>query len=455
LAALVPFRGKQGSFVYVSASAVLQETVDPDLFRGAIVLVGTTAPGLLDLHNTPMQESYAGVEVHANMIAAMLDGSIKQRPAYTLGLEIILLCIVGLPLSWVLPALSPMRATVLVVATQIVMVTTNLYFWNFSNLIVPLASGLVLTVVLFVFNMSYGFFVDSRAKRLLARIFGQYVPQELVDEMAKDPAAYSLAGSNREMTVLFSDVRGFTSISEGLEPEQLTQLMNAYLTPMTEVIQHHRGTIDKYIGDAIMAFWGAPVADQQHARRALQAALDMVASLPRLEDHFKQRGWPPIRIGVGLSTGTMTVGNMGSNFRLAYTVMGDAVNLGSRLEGLTKEYGVQIIVNELTRLAVPEFAFRELDRVCVKGKIKPVKIYEPIGLLSQLSNAEQLELSAYDDALALYQAQYWPEAATAFRLLQRSIPHRVLYQVYLRRIAYFLDHPPAPDWDGSFIFTTK
>lgn len=455
VAALVPYRGKQGSFVYVSASDVLQGKVAPEVLFGAIVLVGTTAPGLLDLRSAPMQESYAGVELHANMIAGMLDGNIKERPAYVLGLDLVFILLTGGLLALALPALSPLAATVLTVATALAMVASNLYFWQFQNLILPLASGLILISALFIFNMSYGYFVDARGKRMLARLFGQYVPPELVDEMAKDPGAYSLEGSNRDMTVLFSDVRGFTTISEGLDPKQLTQLMNEFLTPMTHVIHHHRGTIDKYMGDAIMAFWGAPVPDPDHARNALLAAMEMVTKLDSLQDHFKSRGWPPIKVGVGLNTGDMTVGNMGSEFRLAYTIMGDAVNLGSRLESLTKNYGVDIIVSEFTSARVPDFAFRELDCVRVKGKDKPVKIYEPMGPAHELKPGEREELALYNEALKLYRSQQWGPAREALAHLQGLAPVRTLYPLYLERIAHFEQQPPPADWDGTYTFLTK
>ncbi len=455
MAALVPYRGKQGSFQYVSASDVLNSLVPHEVLNGAMVLVGTTAPGLLDLRSAPVQESYAGVEVHANMIVGMLDGNIKERPALVLGLELVLLTLTGCFLALVLPAISPLGATLLTASTTLIIVAVNLYFWQYHNTIVPLASGLVLVSGLFVFNMSYGFFVDSRGKRMLAHLFGQYVPPELVDEMAKDPGSYSLEGSSRELTVLFSDVRGFTTISEGLDPQQLTLLMNEFLTPMTKVIHRHRGTIDKYMGDAIMAFWGAPLNDPNHARHALQAAIEMVADLDALQDRFKAKGWPPIKIGVGLNTGDMVVGNMGSEFRLAYTVMGDAVNLGSRLESLTKEYGVQIMVSEFTAAAVPDFAYRELDSVRVKGKDKPVRIFEPVGPDDQLTDQDRSELTEHAKSLAHYRSQNWNQATEGFASLQNRFPNRKLYAIYAKRIAYFEHNPPPPDWDGTYTFTTK
>jgi adenylate cyclase len=225
--------------------------------------------------------------------------------------------------------------------------------------------------LIYLVNMSYGFFVESRNKRLLAGRFGQYVPPELVDEMAKNPEEINLKGESRVMTVMFSDVRGFTNISEGLDPQQLTELMNDFLTPMTQIIHQNRGTIDKYMGDAIMAFWGAPLVDENHAQNALNAALQMNAALKNLNEKLAKKNLPAISIGVGINTGDMAVGNMGSSFRMTYTVMGDNVNLGSRLESLTKNYGVDIVVSESVKAHATNYVYRELDIVRVKGKDVP------------------------------------------------------------------------------------
>ena len=454
-AALVPYRGLQYSFPYVSATDVLHGKVPAETLKGAIVLVGTTAPGLMDLRSTPVQNVYPGVEVHANLIAGILDETIKERPVYILGVEFLFLLISGLLLTFLLPAMSPLKATFATLLLAGMLLGFNLYVWQELNQVWPIASMVLMVAALFIFNMSYGFFIESRGKRQLAGLFGQYVPPELVDEMAKDPAVFSLEGESRDMTVLFSDVRRFTSISEGLDPKQLTHLMNEYLTPMTQAIHHHRGTIDKYMGDAIMAFWGAPIHDDQHARHALQAAMEMLEKLKVLQAKFQAKEWPEINIGIGLNTGMMTVGNMGSEFRMAYTVMGDAVNLGSRLEGLTKEYGVQVIVSEFTRTAVPDFIFRDLDLVRVKGKEKPVGIYEPICPVGEDSEQLMEELALYGEALALYRAQHWDSAEGKFGILKQRYSERYLYDLYSKRIAYFREHPPGAGWDGAFTFTTK
>ena len=255
--------------------------------------------------------------------------------------------------------------------------------------------------------------------------------------------------------MLFSDVRSFTTISEGLDPKELSQLMNEYLTPMTRIIHEHRGTIDKYMGDAIMAFWGAPINDVDHARHALDSAVAMLTELREIQEDFKKRGWPPIKIGVGLNTGPMNVGNMGSEFRMAYTVLGDSVNLGSRLEGLTKGYGVDLIVNESTAAAVPDYIYRELDRVRVKGKDKPVTIFEPIGLRKDVEKPQRDEIKLYDQALKHYRSKDWDMAELSFLNLQKGAPDKALYKLYGERIVVYRKEPPPDPWDGVWTHETK
>jgi len=454
--ALVPFRGKQGSFKYLSAADVIQGKIDPSDLRGKIVLVGTTAPGLFDLRSTPVASVYPGVEIHANLIAGMLDQNIKQKPPYVIGAEIVLLFVTGVAMTLLLPLLTPVKQGLATFIALLAVVGSNIWMFERGNLVLPLASGLLLILVLFTFSMAYGFFVEARGKRQITGLFGQYVPPELVDEMAKNPEHFSMEPESREMTVLFSDVRGFTTISEGLEPKELSRLMNEFLTPLTEVIYRHRGTIDKYMGDAIMAFWGAPLAAPDHARQAILAALQMHRKLAELRPHFQSRNWPEIRIGVGINTGRMSVGNMGSRVRLAYTVMGDAVNLASRLEGITKEYGAAVIVGDSTRsLTAHDFVFRELDRVRVKGKLEPVAIFEPIGVVGEVEKRTLDELKLYNQAIKLYRAQDWDMAELQLINLLNLSPDSKLYKLYLDRVGIYRAQSPGRDWDGAFTFEHK
>lgn len=451
----VPYRGRQGSFPYVSATDVLNGKVLQADLTGRIILVGTSAPGLLDLRATPVQSVYPGVEIHANMIAGIIDGNIKPNPSYALGAEFFMVVASGLLLVFLLPLLSPFWGTIATMFLLSLVIIVNLIIWQNGNLVLPLASVLALIFVMYLFSTTYALFVETRVKRQLAGLFGQYVPPELVDEMSGDPESFSLEGESRALTVLFSDVRDFTTISEGLDPQELSQLMNEYLTPMTRIIHEHRGTIDKYMGDAIMAFWGAPVGDSNHAHNAVEASIAMLSQLKKLQIDFKERGWPPIRIGIGLNTGDMNVGNMGSEFRMAYTVLGDAVNLGARLEGLTKGYGVDLIVSESTARAVPDLLYRELDRVRVKGKDKPVTIYEPIGRHKNINNAVREEIRIYQQALYHYRQQNWSRAKQEFAALQQLNPQKVLYKIYSERVDVYRDDPPPMPWDGVFTFDTK
>jgi adenylate cyclase len=451
--ALVPYRAAN-AFAYVSASDVIHARAPAASLEGRIVLIGSTAPGILDLRVTPVSKVFPGVEIHANLISGILDGSVKWEPVGIAGLQVIAVAVVGLLLAALLPIATPLWAALATLALTVLLIGGNFYAWAGLNAQLPLAAPLLAVWGLFVVDMSYGFFVEARSKAQITKLFGQYIPPELVDEMAKDPARYSLRGESRVMTVLFSDIVGFTSISEKLEAAQLAEMLNVYLSAMTRVVQEGRGTIDKYIGDAVMAFWGAPMSDERHARDAVLAGLAMQAALVELNPRLEARGWPPVKIGVGVNTGRMSVGNMGSEFRMAYTVMADAVNLASRLEALTRQYGVGVLVGEATRAECPDLAFQLVDRVRVKGKDVPVAIHEPLGIAAELPAERLGEAERFEAAFADYQAQRWDQAEIKLMELGRAQP-RKLYQVYLDRVTHFRFNPPGANWDGVFTFTTK
>jgi len=452
---LIPYRGFKGSFKYISVSDVLHGRTSPEELQNKIVLLGTTAPGLMDLRATPVGEVYPGVEVHANMISGILNGTLKSRPPYIVGAEVTLLLILGVTLSVLLPMLNPIQDTLVSLTVMLGTVLANTLIWQHADLALPLASSLMMIVAIFTLNMSYGYFFESRTKRQITSLFGQYVPKEVVGALSEHPEQVSMEGDSREMTILFSDVRSFTTISEGLDSKELSLLMNEFLTPLSRVVYKHRGTIDKYMGDCIMAFWGAPLPNERHAHHAILAGLEMLKALQALQPHFKENGWPPINIGVGLNTGRVSVGNMGSEVRVAYTVMGDAVNLASRLEGITKEYCVGIVVGENTKASAPEFVYRELDLVKVKGKDTPVAIFEPIGLIGEVEEKMLDEIKLFHQTLRSYRHQNWDQAELQLFNLQKMSPHAKLYQIYVERIAYFRKETLPSDWDGVFTFTTK
>lgn len=458
VSSFVPYRGGQGSFPYISIADVLHDRAKPEQLKDKIVLIGTTASGLKDLRSTPVAEVYPGVEVHANMISGILDQNLKARPAYMLGVEVLWLLLIGVALSFILPQLGAITAMLVAALVAAASTGLNVALWHYGNINMPAADTLIMISLLFALNMSYGYFVESRTKRQITGLFGQYVPKEVVEEMAGHPESVSMESDSREMSILFSDVRGFTTISEGIKTaKELSEYMNEFLTPLSRVIYKHRGTIDKYMGDCIMAFWNAPLSDTAHARNAILAGIEMQAALKEVNSSqkFKERGWPEIHIGVGINTGMVSVGNMGSEVRVAYTVMGDAVNLASRLEGITKQYGVGIMVGENTRNAVPDFLYRELDHVRVKGKDKPVAIYEPIGLTGEVSKSQQDEVKLFHEVRRLYRKLDWEQAELQLMNLQRMSPDVRLYGVYMERIAYFRKNPPVADWDGVFAFQIK
>ena len=456
VAALVPYRGAQGSFPYVSAADLIAGRADPAVLRGRIALVGTSAPGLRDLRVTPVGKAFTGVEVHANLVAGMLDGRIYQQAPYYRGIEVVQLALIALAVAWAFVRLSPLAGAAVGVALIAIVAALAWSVWLGARFVLPMGVPVTFVLFLYLVQLLYGYFIESRGKREIARLFGQYVPPELVEELAEHPEALSMEGESRDMTVLFSDVRGFTTVSEQLDARELSELMNQLLTCQTAVIQKHRGTIDKYMGDAVMAFWGAPLQDPAHALHALEAAREMLTAVRELDAAFAARGWPRLDIGVGLSTGRMNVGNMGSSFRMAYTVMGDAVNLGARLESLTKAYGVSILVAEGTRNAAPaDWAFREIDRVRVKGKSQPVAIYEPMGPKEALAPTLRTELARHRGALQLYRAGDWARADAEFAALAEQSPDCAVYGVFRARIAQLRAAPPGRDWDGVYAFQTK
>jgi adenylate cyclase len=456
---LVPYRGPggpaAGSYKYVSAGDVIAKRLPAGSLKGKIILVGTTAPGLKDLRVTPVGEAYAGVESHANLISGLLDGKIPVKPDYALGYDVVVLVLAGLTLAFGLPLLSAMRAVVLSVAVVVAVVGLNFWLYQSGGLVMPLGAALAMAVTAFALNMSYGYFVESRSKRELANLFGTYVPPELVDEMVKDPDSYSMKATNKELTVMFCDMRGFTKMSERMEPTQLQELLNSVFNRLTDLIRGNRGTIDKYMGDCVMAFWGAPVETPEHAHLAVKSAMEMANAVRKINDEHRDKGIPEIGIGIGINTGPMCVGDMGSDIRRSYTVIGDAVNLGSRLEGLSKAYGVDIVVSETSRKLAPDFAWQELDRVRVKGKEQAVGIFWPLAPAERLEKAQADELKTWAVFLKAYRAQDWDQCDVLMLNLQRMNAKKYLYELYSERVASMRLLPLDPEWDGATNFETK
>lgn len=451
----IPFIGKSYTFPYYSAADVLEDKLPKDTLLGKIIFVGTSATGLGDLVPTAIQNPFPGVEIQATIVNGILANDFSYQPAWTYGANLFVLILFGLLSAWIFPYLGPRALGLIIIFVPLAMLFLNNWIWESTGLILSFIIPVVLVLILALFNILYGYLFETRRREHLKTMFGQYVPEKHIDEMLKSSSDFGLHGEDREMTVLFADIRNFTTISEGMSAADLVDMLNTFFTPMTEIIFKHRGTIDKYIGDLIMAFWGAPLKDKYHAQHALQSALEMRDKIKEMQPLIAERNWPDIQMGIGLNTGIMSVGDMGSRFRRNYTVLGDAVNLASRVEGLTKFYGVDIIATEATEQHHAKFVFRKLDKVRVKGKKTGVAIYELICTKAHLTPALEQELEKYHTALNHYFAQEWDAAENIMQPLHDTFPDTKIYKLYLDRIKEMKSQPPADNWDGVFVHTSK
>lgn len=464
---LINYRGPRGTIPTHSFADLVEGKLDPALFRDRIVMIGASYTGSSDSYPAPFGSTpLPGIERLANVVDTILarDFILENPPPWSsivIGLVALLAIATG-----VVAALLPTRLAVLGGAVPILGWAggAQLAFVNglWLPVVAPLAALGAATGGVLLFRYAFA----DRQRRLVQSAFRHYLAPDLVNELAAHPERLQLGGETRMLTIMFSDIRGFTSISETFKsnPQGLSRLINrGFLSPMTRLIMARRGTIDKYMGDCVMAFWNAPVDDADHADHACASALAMLAELDRInreleaEARAEGRVFHPIHIGIGLNTGECVVGNMGSDERFAYTAMGDAVNLASRLEGQSKTYGLSIVVGEATRAAAPEWAALELDLIAVKGKEEAVRIYTLLGDPTHARTADFTALAEHHAAMLVhYRAQDWPGARAALELCRgRDTRLDELYDLYEERLAYFADNPPARDWDGVFVALTK
>jgi adenylate cyclase len=460
--ALVPYIGKRQSFTYISATELLNADSSnqgfsqfPEL-QGAAVLVGTSALGLFDLRNTPMEPAFPGVEIQASLLQAMIDQTLfPSEPEWSDAVAALLIIIFGLSLSIIAPALSPRSLFVLAAVIIIPLVAIQLWLWSsFKLSFTPVMPAVIILSVIGL-NAIRGFFNESSLRGEIHGMFGQYVPAAHIDKMINSPGSASFSGETKNMSVLFCDIRNFTTISESLDATQLKGMLNAFFTPLTEIIFESQGTIDKYIGDLVMAFWGAPLDDPDHRKHSVEGALEMLAKVDELRPLFVAQGLPEIHVGIGINSGDMNVGDMGSSFRRAYTVLGDAVNLSARLEGLTKYYGVSLLVGEQTWVDLDGFLFRYIDRVKVKGKEQPIDIYQPLCRTADITEQQLTLAKIHDQAMTAYMEQRWDDAISYFKQVLSHELECVQAKLFLERIETLSAEPPEADWDGSYRHTQK
>ena len=455
---------------YVSAKDVLDGNVPADRFDRRLVLVGTSAIGLLDLKTTPVDGAMPGVEIHAQVIEAALGRAFLSYSLFAPLIEMSVTFLAGVAIITLAPLIGALPLLVAGALGSAAMIAASWLMFSREGVLLDVTFPLLASLAIYAALVFFNYFREQAGRQRVRSAFGQYLSPTLVDELARSPDKLVLGGEERTMTVMFSDVRGFTALSETFkdDPQGLTHLMNRLLTPLSNAILDHRGTIDKYMGDAIMAFWNAPLDDPDHEANACEAALEMLSRLAALNAERRreaeERGQPflPIRIGIGLNTGRCVVGNMGSDMRFQYTVLGDSVNLASRIEGQTKAYGVPILIGSATARALGErYALVELDRIKVKGKNEPETIYTVLGRAGD-ATAEAFARAgaAVSGFLRLYRARDWDGALAALAAARAAPPgggidFEALAGLYEERIAAFRDNPPEPAWDGTFALQTK
>jgi adenylate cyclase len=459
---------RQDPSLYVPVINVLEKTVAPEMIAGKLVLIGTSAVGLNDIKTTPVSQNMPGVEIHAQILESALTGDVISQPIFGVVVEFVTALLFGLLVIAFAPLFGPVTLVALGAAFASMLVGMSVYFYTQNRLLIDFTYPLMSTTAIYLTLIFSSFVREQAQRRQIRSAFGQYLSPALVEQLAQSPEKLVLGGEEREMTIMFSDMRGFTSISETYknDPQGLTALMNRFLTPLTNAILNRKGTIDKYMGDAIMAFWNAPLDDKDHELNACEAALDMLERVDALnearEQEAKEAGRPfiPLNAGIGLNTGTCVVGNMGSDQRFDYSVFGDSVNLASRLEGQSKEYGFPIIVGSKTALSVKDrFAILELDFITVKGKKEPEVIYAIAGREETAQSGRFQRLRNLTiEMLSCYRNRDWDGALAAIargRKTDEANSLELLYNLYEARIRGYLENPPPEDWNGAFALLTK
>ena len=453
---MVNYRGPGKTFPHLSITDILRGRVPPQTFRDRIVLVGATAMGIFDLRVTPFDNLFPGLEIHANIIDNILYQDFLKRPAWALIFDLAAMALVGLVLGLLLPRLRPLSGTVVTMILSVIYIFLCQYLFTRAGAWLNIVYPMLILILIYVSLTAYKYFTEERQKRFIKDAFSTYLAPSVVAQLIKSPDRLVLGGEERIITAFFSDVQGFTSISEAMTPRELVELLNEFLTEMTDVILGHEGTVDKFEGDAIIAFFGAPNTLADHAARACKACIDMQKKLVGLRAKWKAENRPELKMRIGLNTGSAVVGNMGSRSRMDYTMMGDTVNTAARLEGVNKIYGTFTMISDATYSSAKDEIFvRELDSISVVGKGEPVVAYELIGYPDEVDDTVKSVVRHYAEGLLAYRNQRWDEAVNLFSEALSLAPDDGPSQTMLSRCRAFKDSPPGKDWDGVFTMTSK
>ncbi|MDF1756820.1 MAG: adenylate/guanylate cyclase domain-containing protein [Legionellaceae bacterium] len=452
----IPYNKRKSRFKTVSAFDIVNDRLsskDVADLKGAVVFIGTNEQSMSEL--ITYNRKLSNVEVQATAFDAISQDMYMYTPYWGIYISTGMVMFVGILLTIIVASFSTGLYILIALAMQLSIMSINMLLFFKFNIVLALSTSLALGAALVLINSLCGFLFESRKKTFIRKYFAQYVPPAYLDLLLKDPSTYGLEGKSEELTVLFADIRHFTTISESLDASGVKKLLNQFLTPMTKIILKNNGTIDKYVGDMVMAFWGAPIENQQHVEEALGTALDMLSETSSLKKKFRAQRLPAVDIGIGMNTGLMNVGDMGSEYRRSYTVIGDAVNLGSRLQAATSYYHVKLLVGPKTIENQTNFVYRQVDRVKFKGKNEAVDVYEVICRKSEAKPALARELKLHEKALDAYFAKDWVLAEQLFKDLFKSYPNTLMYKVFVARIGGFIGSPPPDDWDCTYVFTEK
>ena len=453
---LINHYGPNRTFPYISLVDAYDGKFPEKLPK--ILIFGGVGTGFNDIRPSPYSESFDGVEHHTAVVENILSENYVARPVSSFVIEVGILILTGLFFAFVLKYTAAVTSALILVGFSVAFFMGDKYFlfgrgqWYYIGMVYLQNYSIFFGVTLFKY------FTEEKEKKKIKNAFQFYLNPAVINQLMDKPDSLKLGGEKKTLTVFFSDVRGFTTISETLSPEALTSLLNEYFTPMTNIILESSGLLDKYIGDAIMAVWGAPIEMEDHPDRALRSSLLMLDALDGLRSKWKERGMPLIDIGCGINTGPMVVGNMGSDQRFDYTVLGDSVNLGARLEGITKQYGVKIICSEFTKAALKNpkaFLLRELDDIQVKGKNEPVKIFECMRSSPERTPIFTELIGQYEQALQFYRSQDWTRAEGAFMKCLQIRPDDGPSTEFLERCQYLREHSPGDNWNGVWVMKTK